>query len=271
MPHTRTFLLLLVLSALLTAPAFAYEDNEVVGTVYSLQKGTTSPGSRMEETMLGDTAADAIRASSLADVAIVNGGDIYQNLDSGEATWAEIKAVFYENRPLATAVITYAQLWEVLETGVSHISLDENEQTDYAASAFDGFPQVSGLNFTFDPTAPAGERIVEVQLSDGTKPERTDDNTTLVICATEYMLSGAYGYPEFKLTPIDAGLADALAAYFAGSILQAPEMGRINSMGTKDNPIASRPVVLMVAVAAIIISFAVGKGKARLKKENEIL
>jgi 5'-nucleotidase len=264
----RVLIAVTFFSAVLCTAASAYEDTDAVGTVWELLTGVNPPGSLVAETELGDAAADAARELAGTDAAIVNGGDIINNLDGGEAAWADVKAVFSENKGLAAVSVTPAQLWSILEIGVSHAVLDKDEYTDIEYSRFDGFPQISGLCFIYDMSAPVGGRVINVTFSDGTEISRGDDSSVITLCATEYMLSGGYGYPELPYTPLGTGLADALAAYFDGGVLSKPETGRIGVMGTRDNPLISRTTLTIVVIALIIISFFFNKGRRRLKPEN---
>lgn len=250
-------------------PVLAYSNNEVIGYVDTLIRGNTKPGSSISETDLGDVTADALRAVSGADVAIINGGELRANLQAGQRVWADILAVFEENKTLAVADITAAQLWQILEYGVSHAVLGVDEKTDVEASAFKGFPQVSGLVFQYDLSALPGNRIVYVELSDGRMLERDDENTRLTLCATEYMLSGGYGYENVAYENMELGLADALADFVASGAVVQPDSSRIRTIGSYDQPLISRVNVFLIALAGCVIAFCVNKVKGTLKKENE--
>lgn len=251
-------------------PALAYDEDEIIGEVETLIRGNTEPGSSVFETDLGDVTADALRAYSGADVAIVNGGELRANLQAGQRTWAEIQAVFAENKPLAVADITAAQLWQLLEYGVSHVVLAEDKTTDAEASAFDGFPQVSGIVMKYDLSAPVGERLMYVELSDGRALEREDEDTHITLCATEYMLSGGYGYESVDYERLDAGLAEALASYVASGPVGQPDASRMRTIGSTDNPIISRVSVLVIALACCIFAFCYNKIKEKTKPKDEL-
>lgn len=262
------FLLLLILLMVPSAAALDDSDDTVIGTVESLQKATNDSGCTTREMELCDTVADAARSACGTDIAVMNGGDVVRNLDGGEATWGDIRSLFAGDRALGVAEISGADLLELLEHGVSHAAVDMSSETlDVEASSFDGFPQVSGFSFTYDPTAPVGERIVSAKLSDGTA---VTEDMTLTLAATEYMLEGGYGYPAFDYEGAGVSQAEALARFFAGGSLPAPETGRINCIGLGSLFNISRPVVLLVSIAAILIVVSVrgalGKGP---KKETD--
>lgn len=255
---------------LLACPStLAYSDDTVIGTVDTLIRGNTEPGSSVGETDLGDVTADALRMVSGADVAIVNGGELRANLQAGPCNWADIQATFEENKQLGVADITAAQLWRLLEYGVSHVVLGEDKKTDVAASAFDGFPQVSGVVFKYDLSAPTGERIMDVELADGSTLVREDEDTHITLCATEYMLSGGYGYESVDYESLELGLADALADYIAAGPVGQPDSSRIRMIGSYDKPLISRVNVLLIALACCMFAVCYNKVRDKSKRENE--
>lgn len=256
---------------LLCTPVLAVQNSEIVGTVDTLIRENTGYGSAIEETALGDITADALVAVSGADIAIVNGGELLRNLQAGQRTRSDIEAIFKENRTLAVADVTAVQLWSILEHGVSHAVLNEYVKIDTDKSAFQGFPQVSGLWFQYDLSAPVGERVMYVELADGRALLPDDEETHITLCATEFMLSGGYGYENVEYESLDLGLVDALAEYI-GSVTIAEPSGnkRIRTIGSHDEPLISRTTIFLVAFAACMIAFCVHGIKDRLKVENAL-
>lgn len=252
--------------------AFAYDGADEVGMVDTLIRYSEEPGSEYIETPLGDVTADALRHVSRADVAIVNGGELYSNLQAGVCTWDEVQAVFVENREIGVASITPAQLWEILEHGVSYLKLGNDEKTDIEVSAFEGFPQISGIKFKYDISALPGERIQYVLVND--EPVARDDNTTeITLCATQYMMEGGYDYPEVEYEHLDLGLADALAKYISDEgTLYVPEdvSERHDTIGTYDKPLISRGTIFLVAFAGCVIAFSVSKMKSKYNFETKL-
>lgn len=264
------FLAATIFCLLSCPPALAAEGGGIVGTVETLIRGNTGYGSAIEETNLGDVTADALVAISGADVAIVNGGELRANLQAGQRIQSDIAAVFEENRTLAVADVTASQLWSILEYGVSYAALGENLKIDVERSEFVGFPQVSGLWFQYDLSASTGERLVCVELDDGRTLARDDEETHITLCATEYMLSGGYGYESVDYERLDLGLADALTEYVSSAVVTMPSGSRIRTIGSYDKPLISRVTVLLVALAACVMAICIGKIKDSLKVENEM-
>ncbi|NLV50974.1 MAG: hypothetical protein GXY20_09830 [Clostridiales bacterium] len=215
---------------------------------------------RSQECTLGDAVADAVRAALEADIAVVCGGDLINNLLPGEITWDGLRAVFKEDRPLAVAAVTPKELRGILEGGLSHITLDETETIDRVASAYDGFPQISGFMLSYDVSAPPGMRVYEIRLN-GEKLDLEDDMTVLKLAATEHMLSGGYGLPVIGGTDSsEKTLSGALAEYMNNGITEYTTLTvRIYPMGGQDGSLKS---LFPLGIAAVLILLiVVGNGQ----------
>ena len=186
--------LIVFVFAALAAPASAWQPDDVVGILPKRLQPLLEedPGSGPSE--LGGLVADCVRWVAQTDLAIVPAGDLEQDLPVGEVRWEDVTRAVNEDRQLAEAEITPAQLYALLEELLSHLSVDlADESLDVEASAFAGFPQVSGFLLTVDASAPAGERAYAVTLEDGTVLDREDESTLLTMASTEHLISGGYG------------------------------------------------------------------------------
>ncbi|MCC8121409.1 MAG: 5'-nucleotidase C-terminal domain-containing protein, partial [Oscillospiraceae bacterium] len=163
-----------------------------------------------------------------------------------------------------------ALLWDWLEYSVSFAVLGEDEKIDQESSEFDGFLQISGFWFRYDLSAQPGDRVLYVELDDGTVLERGDETMFFTVCATEYMLSGGYGFQAVESIGLEQGLADALAEYMQETVITQPDGSRIRTIGSNDDPLISRTTVFVVALAACIIAICGGKIKNRSKVENQM-
>ena len=120
-----------------------------------------------------------------------------------------------------------AELKSMLENGVSRMP------------AVDGrFPQVSGLCFTYDITAPAGSRVTGAvrQASNGTCTGAAVDLTagsTYSFATNDFMASGGDGYPNFFSRATTRDILDQLTADFVQghSPISPAIQGRINCVG----------------------------------------
>lgn len=216
-----------------------------------------------QQTDIGCAAADAVRAASGANLAIVNGGDIANYLPGGNVSTEDVENVFSVDREIAVAEISPARLKEILEISVEHAVIGENFYIDNTASAFEGFAQISGFTFTFDVSAPAGERVTKAALADGTALNLTDEETSLTLAASTYMLSGGYDYPQLEHSLTGLMFSEALEASVAAGTALAPEGERISVIGSNDNSIVSNfsPLTIVVAVSVIAIAVIFGTRK----------
>lgn len=166
---------------------------------------------RSRETNLGSFVADAYRRWAGADVAIINGGSIRSNTTYGPGTLTKRDAISilpFENHAVKIEA-TGAQLRAALEHGVSRAAEDAEEGR---------FPQVSGLEYTFDARRPAGSRVVSVTV--GGRP--LDERKIYTLATSAYLLTGGDGYTMFRdarpliepeAGPLEANvLIDALVA-----------------------------------------------------------
>lgn len=241
--------------------ALAYSPDDIIGSSGDTLRAMNEPDARCAEVPLGSAVADAVRSATGSDIAIINGGDFSANLQGGQITWRDVLNVFTFNREvdydreLSIAEITPVKLVEILEAGVSHIVLNENESIDYAASAYDGFPQISGFSFEFDVSAPVGDRIVRVTLSGGQTLDREDNDTFITIAASGFMLAGGYGLPAVsEASGTGLTLASAFARYIAGlGALEPPETERITVIGSTDSGIMSKIPAAVIVIAVLIL------------------
>jgi 5'-nucleotidase len=141
---------------------------------------------RSEETNLGSFVADAYRSATGAEVALLNGGSIRSNTTYGPGTLTKrnvISILPFEN-PIVKVEVTGALIRKALEHGVSRIVEDKEEGR---------FPQVSGLEFSFDGRRAPGSRVVEIKVNG----VLIDDKRTYTLATNTYLLGGGDGYNMF--------------------------------------------------------------------------
>ena len=248
------FMTVTVLAAVLAADARCYSGADVAGRVPQVLSAGSKDNAKYRECTLGDAVADAIRTSLGVDIAIVCGGDLFRNLPSGEITWDGLKSTFVEDRTLATVDVTPKELCSILESGLSHITLDKTDTIDIASSAYDGFPQISGFSITYDSSGPIGKRVYELRIN-GTEIDRGDDTTILKLAATEFMLSGGYGLPVVKDAVVsEFTLSTAFAQYMNKGMAEYDQTGlRIYPLGAQNGSLIAMYPLGIVAVAILMI------------------
>lgn len=181
---------------------------------------------RAEESAMGNLIADAMRAATGADVAIMNGGGIRadRTYDAGtKLTRRDILTELPFGNVTVVTELPGSQLLLALENGVSQVEKGAGR-----------FPQVSGMSFTFDVSAPAGSRVSEVMV--GGAPLEAD--TLYKVAVNDYILGGGDGYDALGggkvLTNVGGGalVANDVMAYVekAGTVKPVVE-GRIKKLG----------------------------------------
>jgi 5'-nucleotidase / UDP-sugar diphosphatase len=117
-----------------------------------------SKENRTRETNVGDFITDAFRKSLAADVALMNGGSVRADelLAPGQLTVRDVLSILPFKNRLVKIEITGGTLRAALEHGVSRAAEDAEPG---------GFPQVSGIQFSFDASRKAGERIVDLKIN----------------------------------------------------------------------------------------------------------
>jgi 2',3'-cyclic-nucleotide 2'-phosphodiesterase (5'-nucleotidase family) len=155
---------------------------EVVGTALVDLEGTKE-SLRTRETNLGDVVADAMREAAGAEVALVNGGTIRAGIPAGPVTVGTLyNALPFDNWVISFAV-TGAELRQALEIGLSRVETRDG-----------GFPHVSGMTYTFNPSAPAGHRVVAVTV--GGAP--LDEHRRYVLATHDFLAAGGNGFTVFS-------------------------------------------------------------------------
>ncbi|HYO91056.1 MAG TPA: 5'-nucleotidase, partial [Pyrinomonadaceae bacterium] len=202
-----------------------------------VQLDAGSEANRTRETNVGNFVADAFRQVTGADVALINGGSIRADsiISPGELTKRDVLAIFPFANPVVKLEVTGATLRAALEHGVS----SGPEETEPGR-----FPQVSGINFTFDPTRPAGSRLTEVTVNgqplDNKKTYALATSTFLAVDAGDgyTMFSGA----RFLIKPEQAQKApDVLRKAIASVKAIAPKTeGRITKSSSQEPGVRSQ-------------------------------
>jgi 5'-nucleotidase len=165
---------------------------------------------RVEECNLGNVIADAMRAETGADIAIMNGGGIRADIDAGEITLGEVLTVQPFGNTIATVTLTGADVIAALENGVSRITVENGVVIRGGASG--RFPQVSGIRYSIDPTLEAGSRIVSVEvLGDDGSYTAIDPAANYAVVTNNFVRQGGDGYSvitENGVNPYDFGRPD---------------------------------------------------------------
>ena len=171
-------------NALVAAVMAGYEAdvellaNRVIAhTAVPLERGSS-------QYALGNLIADALRAAADADVALNNNGGIRAPIDVGDITYGEL----FQVHPFGNLVVSVTVTGEQLLANIEH-------------SLRSGIPRAhfSGLTASYDPARPAGQRLVEVRLDDGSD---IDPDGTYTLATPDFIAEGGDGFPLVGLEKV---------------------------------------------------------------------
>jgi len=177
---------------------------------------------RASETNLGDYIADAVRAATHADIALLNSGAIRGNrvYPPGPLTRRTLLGMHPFGNVVCTIAVSGRVVLSALNSGVSKLP-----------AAAGQFPQVSGLRMTVDVTKPAGSRVSDVTI--GGRP--LDPGATYTVALPDYVLAGGDNYTMFagQRALVSAEMGDLLVTTLEHAVAAQPAIapqtdGRIN-------------------------------------------
>lgn len=121
-----------------------------------------------------------------ADMAITNGGGIRASIEAGEITRGDIITVLPFGNYIVTKKMKGSDIISALEHGLSQYP-----------SANGAFPQVANVQYLFDETKPAGQRLVYARING----EDIVHDKEYVVATNDFMAVGGDGYP-FENLPL---------------------------------------------------------------------
>lgn len=210
---------------------FAKDMDRVVGQSKISLSISSETGIRMvrsRETAIGDFCADAYRAVSGADIAMVNGGGIRADLPKGDITCGDLINVHPYGNSLCVTKVSGQNILDALEMANRAVQAEYSDGEN-AVGENGGFLQVSGLTFTVDTSIPSSvvmddkdmfvscgdvRRVKDVMVlqKDGSYTP-LDPKQTYTLASQNYLLKiGGDGLNMFMNQPltVDEGLTDYL-------------------------------------------------------------
>jgi 5'-nucleotidase len=175
------------------------------------------------ESALGDLVADAQRAATHADFALMNPGGLRSDLRAGPLTWGDILTLHPFGNRLITMTLTGAQLLAVLE-----------EQWPADSNELPRVLKTSGLYYVWDPKRPVGHRVVVACDAERRPLER---DRVYRVTANDFLAAGGDDFLALRAGqnevtgPLDA---EAFARYVSNrrGPVDAHTEGRIALAGT---------------------------------------
>ncbi len=215
-------------------PEFAAVERKYATLLSKLSKpvGTSkvnlnakSAENRTQETNVGNLVADSFRKTLVADVGLMNGGSIRADalIPAGRIAVRDVLSILPFGNRLVKIEVTGATLKAALEHGVSRTA---------PGAEPGGFPQVSGIQFSFDATKDPGSRVTEVKVNG----QPLNETRKYTVATSEFLAGGGDGYEMLKGSPVldrAPSDSDALKRMFAGGKPIAPKVeGRIKRLDT---------------------------------------
>lgn len=148
-------------------------------------------GVRAGETNLGNLMTDGMLATAKSidpnvSIALQNGGGIRAGIDEGDITVGEVLTVMPFGNALAIMRVTGEELVQALEHSVRQFPAENG-----------GFLHVSGLKFSFDGKAEAGNRVKEVLVETEDGYEALNPEDTYHVATNNFTAKGGDGYEMF--------------------------------------------------------------------------
>ena len=139
---------------------------------------------------LGNLIADAQRAAGGTDVAVMNNGGIRATLPAGPITFGHV----YEVQPFGNMLMRLTATGTALKEYLERIVRGAQPNA-----------HVSGVVVRYDPSRPAGDRIVSVTV--GGAP--LDPARTYTVTMSDFMATGGDGLAlAAPRAPVETGIAD---------------------------------------------------------------
>ena len=178
-------------------PQFSSVQRKYAGLLAQLAKpvGRTSVAldarsteNRTLETNVGNLVTDAFRTATGADVALMNGGSVRADniIPRGAITVRDVLSILPFKNRLIKIEVTGATILAALEQGVSRVA---------PGAQPGGFPQISGMTFSYDATKPPGSRVSNAMIN---RRPLDPDKTYTLATTTFIALNGGDGYTMFK-------------------------------------------------------------------------
>ena len=212
-------------------------------TTSSRLEATDMNGNRTidkKETNLGDLCADAYRASTGADMALVESQEIRASLPVGSISYKDVTKVFPNSRSICIMEVSGADIMDALEMSAR---LYPNQNG--------GFFQISGLTYDIQETVIPSVSMDGLGNFNGVSGEYRVTNIMIngkdldlfenyTVAGTEALLGGETGYSMFsngtmketEVTTDNLALIEYISSYLHGTVgsLYGKSQGRVDSI-----------------------------------------
>ena len=206
--------------------------NQQLDATLNVQIGTTQTPLdsrrnvvRGQESSMGNLIADAMRATTGADIALMNGGGIRADRTYDPGTPITRRDILTElpfGNVTKLTELPGSQVLAALENAVSQVEKGSGR-----------FAQVSGLTFVYDPSAEAGKRVSQVMVA-GAPLEAAK---LYKVAVNDFILGGGDGYAAL-------GGGRLINDTGAGGLVAGDVMAYVEKLGTLNPVVEGRITVL---------------------------
>ncbi|HEV2501996.1 MAG TPA: 5'-nucleotidase C-terminal domain-containing protein [Mesorhizobium sp.] len=185
--------------------------------------------------LVSDAVLDRVKGQGV-EIVFTNGGGLRASIDQGKVSMGEVLTVLPFQNTVATFKIPGKTVVGALEHGVSGVEEGKGQ-----------FPQVAGLRYSFDRSAPAnGGRIKSVEVMDGGQWKPIDPAREYIVATNNYVRQGGDGYKLFidGKDAYDYGpsLEQVVADYIGAHSPYTPKLeGRITEVGAAQPSETEKP------------------------------
>ena len=160
---------------------------------------------RKTECAMGNLITDAFLKSYgeryNVTMSVINSGSIRASFNEGDITEAELISVLPFTDTLVVAKITGEQLFQIIETSLSHIEFRSG-----------GFLQIGGFSIFFNPDKPQNKRLCDIV--DNITGTSIKKDVEYRLITTSFLANGGDGYPKVSNSPIpNTSVRDTVSDY----------------------------------------------------------
>jgi 5'-nucleotidase len=167
----------------ITAAAFGRVAPLITQVVGFANAAFTRTENAAGESTLGNLIADAQREIQGTQMSFMNPGGIRADLDAGDITYGDLFTIQPFGNTMVNLNMTGAQIKDVLE----------QQFPGAFGQTVQRILKISGLTYTWNPAAPAGSKIVSIQV--GGAP--INPATTYLITTNNFLAAGGDGFTRF--------------------------------------------------------------------------
>ncbi|MBN9237200.1 MULTISPECIES: 5'-nucleotidase C-terminal domain-containing protein [Phyllobacteriaceae] len=183
--------------------------------------------------LVSDAVLDRVKGQGV-EIVFTNGGGLRASIKEGKVTMGDVLTVLPFQNTVATFKVPGKTIVGALEHGVSGVEEGKGQ-----------FPQVAGLKYAFDKSAPAnGGRVKSVEVMEGGQWKPIDPAKEYIVASNNYVRQGGDGYKLFvdAKDAYDYGpsLEQVVADYVGTHSPYTPKLdGRITELAAATQPAAA--------------------------------